>query len=834
MSSRSVLAESSVPVAVERLLAEHGVNDAGRALVRSVREGQPARLVSGRAGNSTGRYPSRKMGCTIQYESRTVEFAFVICCETDDAVVEYFDQPCSLALDYPGRGEHRVVVSHTPDFIVFGDEFVGFIECKPEDKLRKLSERSPGRYVADGDRRWRCPPGEAAAERYGLGYRVWTPAGVTPALIDNSRFLEAQWGGGRSAVAADDLDRVLSSVRARPGVSLEELVHDLGDPDLVHLCILQRHVYVDLAAQFLSQPDRIRVFLDQAAAAAWSAALASVDRSEGSAAQTLARATLAKYPPESWSVALERYRTIQHAIEAALPTRALVGPGSHSRRRWLSDFRRAKREGGVGLVGLCPKTHQQGNFLPRFPSETYEILEKVAAEEYDTNKNATVQVVHATALDRCADAGVPCVSYDSFRKFLKRRDPAVTVARRKGRKAAAAAAPAFGPRDPAVAGQGPLDVVHIDHTLLDVFVQVGPDPDGVPQRLWLTVAICAWSRSILGYDLSFDAPAVGGLLTTMRDLFRRHERIPNRVVVDRGPEFGSRAFEELCAACEINKLDRPSGRPKFGAVIERMFDTVNTQLVHVLSGNTQLLQNPRGMSREVDPRRDVIWRLPELDDALRRFLFDVYPCQPHRGLDGMTPRARFEQGVRMVGAGRPLPETSDIRFLLWPPSRRGTATVDSRTGIVVDCVRYWHADMRSERFRKKKVPVRVDPYDLRHVVAFLDGRWVLCLADCAAELAGHSRRELRLASLELARRRRGSGRRQAVRTRHLVAMLRELRETEQGLRQARRDAERRAVLEKRHLHLVSEPQSPAEERAGAQEPDWTPPAFDDIGSGTPL
>ena len=818
------------------LFTGHGVTDVGRDLIRSVRAAAPARAVQGRGGNVTGRYPSRKMGRTIQYESRTVEFAFVIQSETDATVIEYYDQPCQLPLEYCSRNGRRVVVNHTPDFLVLGTEFAGFVECKPEAKLQKLAANAPHRYVQGAESAWRCPPGEVAAERYGLGYRVWTPAGVSSAFIDNTRFLLAEWGQSDRTFPDTDLQRVLACTRTKPGIQLEELVHEVGDSDLVYWCIFRRHVHVDLAAHYLCQPDRVRVFVDSAAAASWSAAVDSVGDPQESASDMLAQAVLAKYPPQALSVALERYRVIRHAIEVGLPRRSFTGPGSHSARRWLSDFRRAQREGGVGLVGLCPKDHLRGNFKPRFPPETHAAVEKVVAEQYENKRNVTARAAHAVAVTRCAAQGIPCFSYDTFLKYLKRRDADRLVASRKGRKAAAAAAPAFGPRDPAIHGQGPLDVVHIDHTLLDVFVRVGPDTDAAPDRLWLTVATCAWSRCIVGYDLSFDAPAIGGLFTTMRDIFDRHKRMPNRVVVDRGAEFGSVAFEQLCAACLIEKVDRPPSRPKFGATVERLFDTVNTQLVHFLSGNTQLLKNPREMSRDVDPRRDVIWRLPELDDALRRFLFEVYPRQPHKGLDGMTPHARFQQGVATVGSGRPLVESPDLRFLLWPPSRRGEATVDSRTGIVVDCIHYWHADMRSEALRKTKVQVRVDPHDIAHVVAFINGRWVLCRAECAAELAGRSRRELRLASMELRRRRLGAAnaKRQAIRAHQLAAMLSELAQTEEGLRQACREEERRAALEKRGLHLVSSSVSGSEDHPDSVESGSQSLDFDQIGRGTPL
>ncbi len=834
MASAIVNDLSPASPALAALLADRGINALGRELVRSVRVGNPNRAVAGRAANSTGRYPSRKMGRTIQYESRTVEFAFVILCETDSGVCEYYDQPCFLSLRYTSKRGRPVVVSHTPDFLVLSAEFAGFVECKPEDALPKLATEAPSRYVSEGQGIWRCPPGEAAAEPYGLGYRVWTPAGVSAALIDNARFLEAEWGRSPRMFSTTDLERVVERVRAKPGALLEELVHEVGDPDLVHWCIFRRHVHVDLAANFLSHPDRVRVFVDASAAAAWSAAVTTVADTHVSAPSVLARAVLTNYPPEALSVALERYRIIRPVVEAGLPPRSFTGPRCHTYRRWLRAYRKAEREGGVGFVGLCPKVHLRGNFAPRFPPETYTVLHNVANEVYESARNATAKSAYAIAVDRCGQLGLPCLSYTSFLEFLKKRNPDRALARRQGARAAAAAAPSFGPRDPAVQGQGPMDIVHLDHTLLDVLVRVGPEPDAATERLWLTVAICAWSRCVVGYDLSFDAPAVAGLFTALRDVLDRQGRMPNRIVVDRGAEVGSVAFDELCAACSIDKLQRPPGRPKFGSTVERLFGTVNKQLVHSLRGNTQLLKEPRQMSREVAPERDAVWRLSALDEAARRFLFEVYPRQPHAGLDGMTPRARFEQGLATVGAGRSLPDTADIRFLLWPPSPRGTSTVDPRTGIVVDRIHYWHADMRSVALRRKRVSVRVDPHDLAHVVAFLNGRWVLCRAECAADLAGRSRQELRLASMELRRRRRAGAKHQAIRVRELAAMLRELAETEEGLRRALRGEERRAVLKTRGLHLVDGLDSPTKDPAGSGETGWSTVDLNDLGSGTRL
>jgi len=44
-----------------------------KAYIERIRSSQPVRKVRSRASNVSGRYPSRKMGRTIQFESRHVE-----------------------------------------------------------------------------------------------------------------------------------------------------------------------------------------------------------------------------------------------------------------------------------------------------------------------------------------------------------------------------------------------------------------------------------------------------------------------------------------------------------------------------------------------------------------------------------------------------------------------------------------------------------------------------------------------------------------------------------------------------------------------------------------
>ena len=43
------------------------------ASIQRIRESEPSRKVQSRASNVSGRYPSVKMGCSIQFESQHVE-----------------------------------------------------------------------------------------------------------------------------------------------------------------------------------------------------------------------------------------------------------------------------------------------------------------------------------------------------------------------------------------------------------------------------------------------------------------------------------------------------------------------------------------------------------------------------------------------------------------------------------------------------------------------------------------------------------------------------------------------------------------------------------------
>jgi putative transposase len=171
-----------------------GLSAEARAAVATIRSSPPARRVRSAAGNVSVRYPSRKMGVTIQAESHRVELAGLYEYEHDQKTLEFYDQPPPIKLVYEAKNGRQVGVWHTPDYFVLRSDAVGWEEWKTEAELERLAESMPHRYVPDSDGCWRCPPGERFAGPFGLFYQVRSSAEIDWVFQRNLHFLEDYLG----------------------------------------------------------------------------------------------------------------------------------------------------------------------------------------------------------------------------------------------------------------------------------------------------------------------------------------------------------------------------------------------------------------------------------------------------------------------------------------------------------------------------------------------------------------------------------------------------------------------------------------------------------------
>jgi putative transposase len=832
-------------------------------LIARLRAAPPARRVQSRAQNVSGRYPSRKMGATIQFESHTVELWAIYTMEHDPQVLEYLDQPLAFKLRYRSAAGRQVTVWHTPDFFVLRADSAGWEEWKTAAHLQALAHTQPQRYQRTPDGAWCCPPGEAYAAPLGLTYRVRSAQELHPTSIQNLIFLEDYLSD--HVVAPKLQAHVLEVVRQTPGLPLATLLQELPHvrPDEVYALIGQERLYVDLQAAPLIAHHQVRLYLDPAMAEAhhlMTTSSTGLARGElfGAPPLLLAAGSHVLWDGRDWTLVnvgdtlttllpdlgpplqlptpfvLTLLDTggmtlppapehpprplasaeVQRCLAAASPT-ALATANRRFHRvqaylhrhregyqdtpmrtlhRWVARFRHAQTTMGCGYVGLLPRTQTQGNRTLKAPAAARALLETYICEHFETPTQPHAWAVYLAYQQACAAQAILPVSAATFYRRIKQRAGPDQTAKRRGTRAAYAQTPWYWeltqttPRH----GDRPFAIAHLDHTQLEI--ELRATNGTLLGRPWASLLVDAYSRRLLAVYLTFDPPSYRTCMMVFRICVRRYRRLPQTLVVDGGKEFHSVYFESVLAQYYCTQKTRPGAKPRFGAVVERLFGTAQTQFIHTLLGNTQASRQPRLLTPAVDPKRQAIWTLGELYDFLCEWAYDVYDQTLHPAL-GQSPREAFHLGLALGGERehRHIPYDDAFLMATRPSTRKGTATVQPGQGIKIHHIYYWHDAFRNPEVERTPVPVRYEPFDIGVAYAFVQHRWVQCLSQYFAQLHGHSEKALLLASTELRQRQQRPTSR--ITAKQLADFLAKATAHEALLRQRLYDHEARRVLE---------------------------------------
>ena len=777
-----------------RLYERLGLSPEARAIVDTIRWSPPTRRVRSAAGNVSVRYPSRKMGVTIQAESHRVELAGLYEYEHDQQVLEFYDQPPAIKLIYQAKNGRQVGVWHTPDYFVLRADGIGWEEWKTDAGLEHLSQTMPQRYCRDAVGHWRCPPGERFAAQFDMVYRLRSSTEIDWVLQRNLRFL-SDYLTTAPSVDKDTVETVLALVNERPGVALATLLHILGETqaDDVHALIASARIYVDLHAAALAEPQHVQLFPDQETANAYALVCKARDFDSGTGAEMPQQ--LAQANPADLREANRRHAIITpYLAGVAVPSSTA---SARTIRRWLAQWRLAEQGLGCGYLGLLPKWRQRGNRTHKLPETTLTLVEEFLTGEYETLKQKRKFVVYAALQRACEERGLLAPSYPTFVRYVNHRPRQQQIARRQGPRAAAGAAPFYWelnlttPRH----GDRPFEIGHLDHTQLDVELVCSPTGRNLG-RPWATFLSDAFSRRLLAVCLTFDPPSYRSCMLALRECVRRYERLPEAIVVDGGPEFESVYFETLLARYGCTKKTRPGGRPRFGSVCERLFGTTNTRFVHTLAGNTQLTRHPGKVTKSVNPKGQACWTLAALATRLCEWAYEVYDTLDHPAL-GQSPREAFAAGLQLSGRRpqRHIAYDEDFRMLTLPTTQKGTAKLRAGRGIKVNYLYYWSDAFLDPDAEGTQVPVRYDPFDAGLAYAFIRKRWVRCISEHHARFAGRSEREIQLASAELRRQQQRHNQQFRVTARQLADFLASVEGEEVVLEQRLRHAEARTTLE---------------------------------------
>lgn len=482
------------------------LSQAACQVVKKIRTSDPCRQVQGNRSNVCGSYPSFKMGVTIQFESHRNELARIYELEHDPDVLEYYDQPPSIELDYQAKSGRRNRHSYTPDFFVLHTNWAGWEECKTEQELIKLAEDSPNRYQKGHDNQWHCPPAEEYAARYGFYFCVWSSAKVNWTFQQNIIWLEDYLRVRKLTVDKKVIQAVTTLLEASRGITLADLLQhtEIASPNDIYMLIAAGQIYVDLEAARLAEPEQVQVFLNQPVALAYQR-MTEIAAPRASSIQLLqvAVGTSLLWDGECWEVVNTGATTtglvrsdgkfielpnatfdaliqqgkitaaketepetdkarveeiLRHArpediveanrrYELIQPYLGIDAPATPSStiRRWRSQYRKAEAIYGSGYIGLLPNHQTKGNHTPRLDETVRDFMVKFIEEHYETLKHRRQLRVYESFVAAC-EANEPKLTPPSSKTFyavIKQRSGATQTEKRSGRRAAIQKRPVY-------------------------------------------------------------------------------------------------------------------------------------------------------------------------------------------------------------------------------------------------------------------------------------------------------------------------------------------------------------------------------------------------------
>jgi len=436
---------------------------------------------------------------------------------------------------------------------------------------------------------------------------------------------------------------------------------------------------------------------------------------------------LATISESDWQRISRRAEVVRRLSESPRKTAADVRRAAQSLNigmpmmyRLLAKWRTS---GGVATALLPHRAGPKTGRASRVSPEAQAIIQSAIADRWLSRQQETKEAVIREIIARCRHANLRPPSRTTLRRHIAVYNPQSTLKARNGIKAAHEKYRPLSGKFPATGW--PLQVVQIDHTLVDAIVvdHVHRRPIGRP---WLTIAIDIHTRMVAGFLLSLEAPQATSVALCLAHAVLPKEdwlarwRIdgtwpvwgkPDTIHVDNGKDFRSEALSRGCQQHGITVDFRPVGRPHYGGHIERLIGTMMGE-VHLLPGTTFSNIKQKG---DYDSENNACMTLDEMQEWMTRGI-DMYHNRLHSGI-GMPPLAAWKAGIlgtpESPGRGLPPRIVDPERFLIdfLPVERRAI----SRNGVQLFYIDYYSDVLRPLIKDGRRYIVRYDPRDLSRV-----------------------------------------------------------------------------------------------------------------------
>ncbi len=466
------------------LCRERKLSDFAVATIRRVRESPPSRIVRSGTHNVVTHYASRKMGCVIKAEATSTELAAIYDWDHDKPTYEFYDQPPAIKKIHVRDNGKTTSHLYTPDFFRLAVDFIGWVECKAEDWLRKQEALPSAHYVRDSQGRWRCPSAERYAHSVGLGFAVRSSVESDPITIQNIADLSDYYREDCPVPSKGQLALARQFMGAQGWCWLRNLLaNDQGlSADTLYKLIADEELHVDLQAfPLMKEPHRVRVYATRAlmdSSELWLPALLTAPdiaiqqvepiageallwdgnacevlnvgnteiflRMGGGAMQNL---QLTDFERLVCSGAIVGTRTVVNprALAAAevlrlssaedvksamrryycihpelCPSDEVHKSCDRAVRKWKAMARKGYVEYGNEFIGLLPTIRKRGNRNRKLKAPTLEIMHKIIEKEVMSEAAPGLFACWALVCDACNQDGLVFPSYKTFVAEIKK------------------------------------------------------------------------------------------------------------------------------------------------------------------------------------------------------------------------------------------------------------------------------------------------------------------------------------------------------------------------------------------------------------------------------
>ena len=283
----------------------------------------------------------------------------------------------------------------------------------------------------------------------------------------------------------------------------------------------------------------------------------------------------------------------------------------------------------------------------------------------------------------------------------------------------------------------------LDSTICDIYLI--NDAKEIIGRPILTVCIDAYSSLCCGYALTLEGgiysirQLMSNVVSDKQEWCKKHNisikkeewnssKCPGILVTDQGTEYTSFTFEQL-AGLGIKIVNLPVYRPELKGSVEKFFSIIQDLFRPYLKGKGVI--NPDFQERGAhDYRKDACVTLEQFEKILIRCILfyntqrvlNNFPYTDDMLKNRIQPYANniFQYGLSLDGANLIDINKEQIELTLMPR----TTGKFTRTGLIVNNVRYKNKNFSEQYLSNKEVSVAYNPDDSGYVWLIDNGEYI--------------------------------------------------------------------------------------------------------------